>query len=68
MFDWLKKRFGKSHVPDLGVHPEPVQINPPPSARETRRLARIERLKQASAQGDERTELREELARLERRS
>ena len=65
MFRWFKR---KKAVPEIGMQAHPVQVNPSPSAREARRLARIGRLKQALANGDKRPEVREELKRLEGRT
>jgi hypothetical protein len=66
MLEFLKRLFGKK-APAMKLDAKPLQVNPTPSAREERRLARIGRLKQALANGDKRPEVREELKRLEGR-
>lgn len=58
---WWRKVLGLT--PDISIKPEPLDINPSPSARAARNQQRILRLKQAIADGDRRTELREELLR-----
>lgn len=62
MFGWFKK---KKAVPEVGVKPHAVQLNPSNAAQLERHRARIERLRLAiqSAQGAELASLQAELDR-----
>ena len=61
---WWTSLFRRK--PAVGMDAKPMTIEPSGNARETRRRARVERLRQVIAQGDSRAEVREELERLTR--
>jgi len=63
MLDSLKKFFLGPTTTSAAIAPKPVQINPTVSARAARNIQRIERLRQAIEQGDERPGLKAELER-----
>lgn len=66
MWSWLKKLVAPKGVPNVAVVPNPLGVNPTLSERAVRNKARIERLKECIACGDQRVSIREELERRER--
>ena len=60
------RKVNKKPAPDVGLAVNPVEINPTISVREQRNIARMQRLRDAIAQGDPRPSLLVELLRREK--